>query len=194
MNPKEYIKSGVLHGYCLNLLSESKKDEVIKMCAQYPVIKKEFLRLQKALDKFDQKSAEPPAVSLKESIWNTLENITREKSGNINNQPVINKYSDAKHWKRIVLPFMPKDNEEDMFMTPLRQSDGVLQMLVIGRVDVPNEQHHDERESFLVLEGECECTIGDNVIRLGPGGFVEIPMYTDHDVKTWVTNGYFIQR
>jgi len=48
----------------------------------------------------------------------------------------------------------------------------------------PDEVHTDVWESFIVLEGECECYIGtDTVVRLKAGGYLEIPMHEHHDVK-----------
>ena len=54
---------------------------------------------------------------------------------------------------------------------------------MIGKTGVDDEVHVNEKESFLVLEGECECYVGDNVYRLGPGGFIEIPLHEHHNVK-----------
>ena len=54
---------------------------------------------------------------------------------------------------------------------------------MISRTDVDDEVHEHEQESFLVLEGECECHIGDTVYRLGPGGFIEIPLHLNHNVR-----------
>jgi mannose-6-phosphate isomerase-like protein (cupin superfamily) len=56
-------------------------------------------------------------------------------------------------------------------------------LLLVEQADYPDEVHDDLLECFIVLEGECECYIGDDVIHLGPGGFIDIPLYTHHDVK-----------
>jgi len=78
---------------------------------------------------------------------------------------------------------MPQELNRDCMLKTVRDYGGVKQVLFISKVDVEEEIHDHERESFIILEGECECHIGHDVIRLGPGGFVEIPMYTPHNVK-----------
>jgi len=183
MDIEAYINSGILYDYCTNTLSAVKRIEVEQVCAEYPEIKKELLQIQHALDRFAGSSPMWPGEKIKEGIWNTLENINKEKAGDLNDLPVINKYSDHNRWKNIILPLMPRDIPEEPVITPLRNSGGVMQVLMIGKTGVEDEVHEQEQESFLVLEGECDCHIGDNVYRLGPGGFIEIPMYEHHDVK-----------
>jgi mannose-6-phosphate isomerase-like protein (cupin superfamily) len=183
MNVQEYIDSGVLHDYCMNVLSESQMAAVEQVCAQYPEVKQELTQLQKTLENYAGNAALAPGAALQENIWNTLDNINKEKAGDLNDLPVINKYSDHNNWKRIVIPFMPKEVTRDILISTIRESAGVTQMLVISKTDVAEEVHENERESFLVLEGECECCIGDNLYHLGPGGFIEIPLHTPHNVR-----------
>ena len=183
MNIEEYINSGVLYDYCTDALTVAQQLEVEKICAQYPEVKKELLQMQQSLERFAEGAATSPAPALKENIWNTLDNINKEKAGDLNDLPVINKYSNHNNWKRIVMPLMPAEIPQEPVITPLRNANGVMQLLMIGRTGVDDETHEHEQESFLVLEGECECYIGDNVYRLGPGGFIEIPMYEHHNVK-----------
>ena len=44
------------------------------------------------------------------------------------------------------------------------------------------EVHHDEYEKFLIVEGTCTITIGDEVHNLVPGNFLSIPLYKNHTV------------
>ena len=180
---EEYINSGILHDYCVDALSADKRAEVERMCIQYPQVKKELEQMQQALEKFANASAKWKLPDMQEGIWSVLENINKEKAGDLNNLPVLNKYSDHNRWKRIIMPLMPKEIPNEPQITPLRNSDGVMQVLMVGKTGVDDEVHVNEKESFLVLEGECECYIGENVYRLGPGGFIEIPLHEHHNVK-----------
>jgi mannose-6-phosphate isomerase-like protein (cupin superfamily) len=56
-------------------------------------------------------------------------------------------------------------------------------MLVISKIDVPEEEHDNYLESFFILKGRCECTIGENFYKLGAGDFIEIPLNTPHNIK-----------
>jgi len=183
MNIQEYIDSGILYDYSIGLLSDTEKTAVEQVCARHPEIKTELLSLQQSLESYVVETAVWPAAALQESIWSTLDNINKEKTGNLSDLPVVNKYSDHNNWKRIVMPFMPKEMKEDRIIKTIRQSGGVTQMLVVSKTDVEEEVHELEHESFIILEGECECYVGDNIYRLGPGGFLEIPLHASHNVK-----------
>ena len=190
MDITEYINSGILHDYCINALPADKRTEVERMCVLYPEVKKELEQMRQAFDKFADASSKWKLPEVKEGMWNVLENINKEKAGKLDDLPVLNKYSDHNRWKHIIQPLMPKEIPEDPLITPLRNSGGVMQVLMIGKTGVDDEVHENERESFLVLEGECECYIDDKVYNLGPGGFIEIPMYAHHNVK--VTSDYVV--
>src|SRR5271156_6426890 len=109
MNIEDYIESGILQDYCLGILSEEERAWVEEMCAKYPKIKEELTEIQQALEKYSTTSALAPGSELQNNIWGALENINKERHGDLNDLPVINKYSNYNHWKRIVLPLIPED-------------------------------------------------------------------------------------
>ena len=172
-----------MHDYCINNLPPLGRAEVERMCEQYPEVKKELQQLQNALNKFAERASKAPAQEIKHKIWNTLDNINKERAGDLRDLPLINKYSGHHNWISIVKPLMPAEIPQKRAMIPLRESDGIMQVLVISRTDVEDEVHENEKESFLVLEGECECAVGDQKYRLGPGDFREIPLHKNHNVK-----------
>ncbi len=182
-NVQEYIDSGVLHDYCMNVLSDYERAVVQMMCKKHPEVKEELELLQQSLTRFAEQRATQPATQVKEAIWGTLENINKEKAGDLNDLPILNKYSNHINWLRMVQPIMPETMNEAVVMIPLRNHGGITQTLAISTLGVPDETHEDERESLLVLDGECECCIGDDVFRLGPGGFIEIPLHVHHNVR-----------
>ena len=167
----------------MNSLSENERIKVEQVCAQYPEVRDELQQMQQVLEKFAQSVGKKPASEVQQTIWGTLENINKEKAGDLNDLPLINKYSDHNNWKRIVKSLIPAQVPDERLMLPLRNLNGLLQVLVISKTDVDDEVHEHERESFLVLEGECECHVGNDTFRLGPGGFLEIPLYKSHNVK-----------
>ena len=44
--------------------------------------------------------------------------------------------------------------------------------------------HDDHVDSFYVLEGEAEFTVGDEVVRAGPGTFVAAPAGLEHGFRS----------
>ena len=183
MDIDDYINSGILHDYCINALTHAQRAEVERMSSLYPQVKKEIEQIQQALEKFANASSKWKLPDVQESIWSALENLNKEKAGNLNDLPLLNKYSDHNRWKNMVKPLLPGVIPEQPLVHLLRKSGGVMQVLMVGKTGVPDEVHDLEKECFLVLEGECECYIGKNVYRLGPGGFLEIPLHEHHNVK-----------
>jgi mannose-6-phosphate isomerase-like protein (cupin superfamily) len=47
----------------------------------------------------------------------------------------------------------------------------------------PDEIHDNEYEKFLIVEGECDITVGTNVHHLTPGNYFSIPLHATHSVK-----------
>ncbi len=43
--------------------------------------------------------------------------------------------------------------------------------------------HHKHEELFYVLEGEFDFFVGDRIVRLGPGSFVNVPPGVVHDFR-----------
>ncbi len=183
MNVQDYIDSGILHDYIMGSLTAAERAGVEQVCALYPEIQAELTRMRAAIDNFTDDIAVTPPAEMQDNIWDKLDNINKERTGDINALPVVNKYSDHNNWKRIVAPFMPQAITKERIVRTLRHSGGVTQVLIVSTTDVEEEVHEHEQESFIILEGECECYVGNDVIRLGPGGFIEIPLHVSHNVK-----------
>ncbi len=183
MNVKQYIESGILSDYCLGLLDEKEARQVEALCDQYPELMKELSQIREALFNYSAALSKEPAPHLKDQIWKLLENINREEKMDSLELPVLNKYSNKENWLRAVRPLLPSKLESDIFVKVIRSDEKLEQTLIWAKTDYPDEVHDDLLECFMILEGECECYLGDKVIRLGPGGFLEIPLHVHHDFK-----------
>jgi mannose-6-phosphate isomerase-like protein (cupin superfamily) len=183
MNIQEYIGTGIIEQYCLCILAEDQMREVEALSSQYPAIRAEIQDIEGSLEGYARAYAQKPPAELEETIWLTLENLNKERQMDAADLPVINQYTDHKAWLGIVKPLIPPQLKEDRIVRVLRESDKIIQMLVVSRTHFDDEVHVEERESFIILEGECECTVGDKVFRLSPGGYTEIPLHTNHDVR-----------
>lgn len=184
MKAEEYIESGLVLDYCLGLLKDADKLAFEKELASSPILAEELKSLQQGLSKYVTAYSQTPPPALKDKIWGTLENLLLESQMDLSNLPVINQFSDPKAWMNAVRPLLPATMPEGHFMHVLTNTDTVQQVLVMTGMDVADEVHHDVYESFMILEGECECHIGkDTVIRVKAGGYVNIPMHEHHDLK-----------
>ncbi len=188
MDIKNYIETGILQDYCLGFLNPVEMKEVELNAASHPELRNEILAYQKALEFYAMDfSTAMPVAGLKMDTLNLLDNLSKEENANALNLPILNKYSVHENWLKVIKPLLPAELKEEMFAKILRDDDEVFQTLLWTKIDYPDEVHHDLKECFMVLEGECECYFGDHVIKLGPGGYFDVPMHTHHDVR--VTKG-----
>lgn len=182
MNIQEYIKSGILEQYCLGLLDADQAGDVVRLSLVYPEIKQELTAVENAIEKLAAANAIAPTSALKQKILGTL-GFAADEPLDINNLPATGKYSNYISWLNAVEHLIPAEPFEDLSIKVLRQDDKIAQMLVVAKVNVPDETHEAYKESFFILKGTCECTIGDETIQLNPGGFLEIPLHVTHDIK-----------
>jgi mannose-6-phosphate isomerase-like protein (cupin superfamily) len=181
MDIQEYIKSGILEQYCLGLLDAAQAGDVIRLSLLYPEIKQELTAVENAIEKLSASNAVTPNSGLKQKILGRLG--FADEPLDINNLPATDKYSNHLSWLNAVEHLIPAEPFEDLSIQVLRQDDKIAQMLVVAKVDVPDESHEAYKESFFILKGTCECTVGDEIIQLNAGGFLEIPLHVEHNIK-----------
>jgi mannose-6-phosphate isomerase-like protein (cupin superfamily) len=184
MNIEEYIDSGIILDYCLGLVHGAEKEAFEKAMLLYPPLSEELDAIQAGLNKYVSAYQKAPSISTKEKIMGTLENLLLEKEMALTKLPLINKFSNYQTWLDAVRPLIPDKISNELFMHILTNTDKVVQAVVKFDIDVIEEVHDDLFESFMILEGECECHIGtDRVIRLRAGDYLDIPLYESHNVK-----------
>ncbi len=183
MNLQPYIESGILELYALNVLADDETSGVERMIATYPELKQELEAIELALESYATSRWVKPSNYLEERIVESILNLKKEKDLYITDLPLINRFSDYRNWLPLIKSFGKLSLGEDgKHFEVLRQDEKVTQMLVFSTTDVEEETHTDEQESFLILEGECKCTIGDKVRLMGAGDYMEIPLHELHDV------------
>jgi mannose-6-phosphate isomerase-like protein (cupin superfamily) len=183
MNIREYIESGVLEEYCLGLLNADEQAAVLQICALFPEVKMELTVIEQAIATMAANRAITPSDDLKQKILNSLDFSDEAIQFDLTHLPVANSHSNHKSWLKLLEHLIPSEPAGDFSSRLLRQNEGFDQMLVVTKCDVPAETHGDVIESFFILKGECQCSVGDNLLLLGPGDFLEIPLHQQHDVK-----------
>ena len=183
MSVQDYIQSGVIEDYCLGLLSPEESERVLQQAALMPEIKSLIEQYEQALLEYATENAFVLDKSNKETILDTINNIEIESAASPDDLPLLNKYSSAGNWMKIVKSVLPEKLEQDMFVRRLRNDNGIEQILIWSKIDYPDEVHDHEEECFIILQGKCRCYIEDEVIELGPGEFFSIPLHKHHDVQ-----------
>ncbi len=176
MDIKAYIESGALESYCLGTLPEEEMLSVEEMCANYPEIKLELKAIELALEKYAYENAIAPKHHL-------MADITKRLANEPGILPLIGKFSDYRKWLEYVEGLLIEIPTEGLTNHILRNSDGIMQALIVSSIDISNEMHVNEQESFLILKGQCECTVGSSVFQLSEGGYASIPLNQNHNVK-----------
>jgi mannose-6-phosphate isomerase-like protein (cupin superfamily) len=182
-NLEQYINSGILEEYCLDLLNPQQKQEVERIAQLNPLVQSNLGRLKAFILEMRSIPETPLPQPIKDKTWTQLENIYLETVMDPQHLPLINSYSDANQWKLFVKPLLPEQLESSNFLKVLREDETVKQVVVWTRLDYPEEIHDTEQESLLILEGECECEIGNKIIQLKKGDYYEIPLHVPHNMS-----------
>lgn len=182
MNLQPYIASGILELYVLDLLSQDEKIGVERMLKVYPILKEEVLSIENALENYAQANAIKPSKKLEKEIIEIVTNLAIEQDISFEQLPKINEYSNYHNWLPLINQIKPNEIDGGIFTKVLKYNDEISQVLVVSEINIPEEIHDDELESFLILEGNCECIISGKSRFMGPGDFMAIPLYEPHDV------------
>jgi mannose-6-phosphate isomerase-like protein (cupin superfamily) len=188
MDVQKYIESGVLEEYCLGLLNEEDQAFLIQMTMLYPEVKEELTAVELATEKLAESGAIEPGADIKQRILASLG--FRETLLDINNLPAIDKNSDHEAWLKTLAHLVPDVPTDDFTLNVVRNDDHYQQMLVVTNMDVPEEDHDDFLESFFILKGNCECTVGNELFKLGEGDFLEVPLHVKHNIK--ITSSFVV--
>ena len=182
MELKEFIDSGMLELYLIGALSAEEVSFVESMQKLHPSISSELAKIESFLEEYAMRNAVELGSEMNskmELIFTDLQAEEKLKSGEI---PLISSFSNAKNWLEFVTPLLPEQPGEKIFQKLLRKENGIMQVLIVSTIDIEEEIHECLNESFLILEGTCICTIGDKSIQMGPGDFMQIPLFSPHRV------------
>lgn len=182
-NEQEYIRSGLLDQYALGVLSPGEAKEVEQLARKYPIIKAELDWITKTLAESERAEPVAPRPGLKTQIMKALGELERAPAFDLSALPFINEYSDADQWQRTVASIQPPADYRNLFGHVLQKDSQVEQFLLWVKHSIRPEEHHDELESFLILEGRCECLIGDELVQLSAGDYMAVPVDLEHTVR-----------
>lgn len=182
MDVQNYLESGVLEAYCLGMLSDEEQAYLIQMTMLYPDIKAELTAVELSLENMAAAHAIEPNPANKQNVLSALGFIQTAKL-DADKLPFVSQNADPEPWLTEFAHLLDPEPLVDFTCHILRDDPEVKQMLVISKIDVPEEDHSDFLESLFILKGHCQCTIGNNFYTLMPGDFIEIPLNTPHNIK-----------
>ena len=135
-------------------------------------------------------SSSPPG-HLREKILNKISAL--QKAANqpevidLSNPPLLSEQSNWLSWQKAVEHIQPPDHYEGIHLHSLESSEKRELFVAWVKEYIDEEVHHDLLESFVLLEGTCECHITDEngqtkIVRMAPGDFIEMQIGESHDV------------
>ncbi|MBK8634430.1 MAG: cupin domain-containing protein [Saprospiraceae bacterium] len=185
MSIDQIISSGLLELYVMGDLSPAELAIVEKAMEEDESVRNEVLKIEKTLEAYAFKYAVPVAPSAQAMLLATVNFTDRLKNGEVpGNPPTLNpqsKITDFSQW--LERADMQEPEEYDSMYGRIINSDEVQTTMIIWlKEGAPDETHTDEFEKFLIVEGSCDITIGEDVHSLKSGNFLSIPLFVNHNV------------
>jgi mannose-6-phosphate isomerase-like protein (cupin superfamily) len=186
---EKHTESGIIEAYCLGLLSENEAVAITLAAAVDILLQQQIEETEEALKTYSHVNR---ALALKESILASLPLISPVTKIDIRKPPLINRNSDIADWNEAVAHIEPQ-NDHGNIKTSFITYSAELQLCIAwlsGKLE-EDEHHEDEfEESFLILEGSCECNIAGKIFRLKAGDYLDIPFNAHHTITSTSPQGY----
>ena len=186
-NKDKYLASGIIEQYCLGLATPEEASELEQYCSQYEAIRLELEAAQNALLGYAQQFAKAPSQNTGSKILHQIEELkfaaaSFSENGQLPEFIAISEHSEAQKWEALVGHIEPPADYKNIHYHEIFRNRAQRLAVVWLKEGIPEESHDALKEKFLVLEGTCRCQLGEKVIDLGPGDFLDIPLHTVHDL------------
>lgn len=186
---ENYKESGIIEAYCLGLLPEHEAAAITTAAARDTLLQQMIVETEEALANY---SHVDKAYSLKESVLARLSSMAADTKIDITNPPLISRNSDIAAWNEAIAHIEPETDHGNIKTSFIRYT-GELQLCIAWLFDrLEEDEHHEDEfeESFLILEGSCECNIGGKIFRLKAGDYLDIPFNAHHTITSTSPQGY----
>jgi len=180
-----FLDSGILERYVMGQTTVAEDREVAHMAALFPEVQDQLESWTTALEQYASAHATAAPETIRPFLMATINYISRIESGEIPAAPPLlhaaSSPEDYAAWlNRPDLQL--EDPEEDVKALIIGHTPEALTAIVWLKRGALPEEHSTEYEKFLVIEGTCMITIGEEVHYLKPGDRLDIPLYTTHSV------------
>lgn len=147
---------------------------------------------EEALLRFAEAHAQVPPPLLRDHILQKITTLNQQKKErqalDLQQLPLLEAASNWLDWQAAVAGITPPDDFSDLHLHELESNDQRDLFVIWAREIVEEEIHEDLLESFLILEGACECHITDTagntrIVHLRSGDFLTLPLGETHDLR-----------
>lgn len=132
-----------------------------------------------------------PPLSMRDKILGKIKKLNEQKQNQqkftIENLPLLTPDSNWLEWQAAVASIPTPENYDDAFTHTLEDNEIRELHLVWVKDCVPEEVHHDLLESFILLEGTCECHVfqedgSKRTVRMREGDYVSFKLGEIHEI------------
>lgn len=186
---KTYLSSGVIEAYCLGNLSLQESTELLHLAQQHPEIDEE---INITLATLKRHLLMPNrAATLKERVLDFLLPHLDSELIDPQHLPLLHPFSSSVDWHNALGDQTPDLQEENFAIRVLKDTPDVQLHMVWLFHELVEDGHpsSDFQESFLILEGACECNFGGRIVRFSAGDYFEIPPDTQHIIRNITPDG-----
>lgn len=182
----EFIESGVLELYVMGAASPEEIEMVEQMATTHPEVKAELEVISKTMESYALAQAVEPRKTVKSFVMATIDYLERMKKGEPTaSPPLLSGHSVAAEFDEwLTRPDMTfSADADDIHAKIIGFTPQATTAIVWLRDKSDVEVHHEEYERFLILEGTCTITVGEERYALGAGDYFEIPLHSPHQLK-----------
>ncbi len=190
---EKYLTSGIIESYCVGNLTTREAAGVSEMAKTHQEVQSEIDRTLAVLEKYPPGPAPSPA--LKNRVLTFLNQFLEEEKIDLAHPPLIHRHSDAMAWSRALQGLEPQVVESEHSVRVLKMSKETELCVVWLNAEMIEDEHDADEflESFLILEGACECNFGGKIVRFSAGDYFDIPPGTPHTIKNISENMGFVK-
>ncbi|MBL7816224.1 MAG: cupin domain-containing protein [Saprospiraceae bacterium] len=148
-------------------------------------------KTEAALLAFAELHAVKPPLSMRDKILANMQRMNslekNRQTLSLNHLPLLTAESNWLDWAEVVKDIAPPTDFDGIRMHLLEDSPERELNLVWVKEEVPEEVHHDVLESFILLEGSCECHIFDSegnsrIVYMHQGDYISFKIGEVHDI------------
>jgi mannose-6-phosphate isomerase-like protein (cupin superfamily) len=185
LSVKEFMDTGVLELYVLDIASEQDCIDVEKMVSLHPEIAVEIEKIKASVETYARANELEPNPVIKPFLMATVDYTERLKNGEppaappmLSENAALTDYSE---W--LNRPDMVSTDKEEVFAKIIGYTPEAITAIVWLKSYAPHEVHDNEYERFLIVEGTCDIIVEDEVNHLAAGDYFAIPLHKKHMVK-----------
>jgi hypothetical protein len=150
-------------------------------------------KTEAALIAFAQEYAQKPPLSMRDRILEKIQKLDAQAKNRqpftLDNLPILTADANWLDWEAAVEGIEPPEEYDNIHLHTLESNDTRELFIAWVQELVPEEVHDDLLESFVLLDGTCECHIwtknGEKrFLRMQAGDYLELKIGEIHDIYT----------